>query len=232
MYKDTLSIKQCVIEVTFDRPLHRAVKSYHLRGAIANLYSDNILFHQHEQSGRVVYEYPQIQYKVINGCALVVGLGKGAEALAQVNMLERELLLGRERYQVASQQVSYSTVSAGISIPHLLYEFVTPWLALNEKNHDRYHRTGDEFRRKRILAKILTGNLLSMSKGLGYTVRAPIETEFLEFREIRTRLKGTPMTAFEGVFAVNFSIPAFWGIGKSASRGFGTIIQYFQADKK
>jgi len=28
---------------------------------------------------------------------------------------------------------------------------------------------------------------------------------------------------FLGAFTVNFSIPDYWGIGKSVSRGFGTI---------
>jgi hypothetical protein len=33
----------------------------------------------------------------------------------------------------------------------------------------------------------------------------------------------TPMIGFLGNFSVNFEIPDYWGIGKSVSRGFGTI---------
>jgi hypothetical protein len=38
-----------------------------------------------------------------------------------------------------------------------------------------------------------------------------------------TSLKGMPMLGFLGSFSVNFVIPDYWGIGKSVSRGFGTV---------
>ncbi|MEW6621092.1 MAG: CRISPR-associated endonuclease Cas6, partial [bacterium] len=36
---------------------------------------------------------------------------------------------------------------------------------------------------------------------------------------------GTPMLGFLGDFLVNFEIPDYWGIGKSVSRGFGTMVR-------
>lgn len=42
-------------------------------------------------------------------------------------------------------------------------------------------------------------------------------------KEVKTTLKGTPMMGFIGKFSVNFDIPDYWGIGKSVSRGFGTV---------
>ena len=32
-----------------------------------------------------------------------------------------------------------------------------------------------------------------------------------------------PMLGFIGTFSVNFEIPDYWGVGKSVSRGFGTV---------
>ena len=61
-----------------------------------------------------------------------------------------------------------------------------------------------------------------MSKGLGYTVPEPIKANI---RKVQTSLKGTPMLGFLGTFSVNFEIPDYWGIGKSVSRGFGTVKQ-------
>jgi len=40
-----------------------------------------------------------------------------------------------------------------------------------------------------------------------------------------SKLKGTPMLGFLGTFSVNFEIPDYWGIGKSVSRGFGTVMK-------
>ncbi|MGC9043447.1 MAG: CRISPR-associated endonuclease Cas6 [Myxococcota bacterium] len=50
-----------------------------------------------------------------------------------------------------------------------------------------------------------------------------IKVEIKNIKEVPTKLKGTPMLGFLGTFSVNFEIPDYWGIGKSVSRGFGTI---------
>ncbi|MBC7362911.1 MAG: CRISPR-associated endonuclease Cas6, partial [Candidatus Aminicenantes bacterium] len=67
------------------------------------------------------------------------------------------------------------------------------------------------------------GNILSMSKSLGYTVTEPIRAEIKNFKEVSAKLKDVPMIGFLGTFSVNFEIPDYWGIGKSVSRGFGTV---------
>jgi len=49
-------------------------------------------------------------------------------------------------------------------------------------------------------------------------------------KEVPTSLKFTPMLGFLGTFSVNFSIPDYWGSGKSVSRGFGTIMKVIRKD--
>ncbi len=70
------------------------------------------------------------------------------------------------------------------------------------------------------MRKTLIGNLLSISKSLGYVV--------LEQIKIRTKLspvkvysKGIPLIGFEGEFQTDLMIPDYLGIGRSVSRGFG-----------
>ena len=40
------------------------------------------------------------------------------------------------------------------------------------------------------------------------------------------------MLGFLGAFSVNFAIPDYWGIGKSVSRGFGTVIRIQSIDSR
>jgi hypothetical protein len=54
-------------------------------------------------------------------------------------------------------------------------------------------------------------------------VPEPITANIINLKEVQTSLKGTTMLGFLGTFSVNFEIPDYWGIGKSVSRGFGTI---------
>jgi len=57
-------------------------------------------------------------------------------------------------------------------------------------------KLGSWAKRKKLLEKILVGNIISMSKGLGYTVPGPIEVNILKLREVNTSLKGNPMLGF------------------------------------
>ena len=74
-----------------------------------------------------------------------------------------------------------------------------------------------------LLKKILIGNILSMSKSLGFIVEQEIKLKSINLREKKVFLKGNPMLGFLGAFSVNFEIPDYWGIGKSVSRGFGAV---------
>ena len=224
MMNQIQKIRQCIVGLVTDNQLQKDVKPHHLRGAIASLHPDNTLFHQHQSDGRSIYTYPLIQYKMIEDQACLVGLDRGADALHILNLMDQTLTLGQHSYRVLSLDVSYSQVDFGWHPQHVLYGFYTPWMALNQKNYERYQRTGQRSQQTNLLKSILIGNLLSMSKGLKYSVDSPVTVEFQELEEVNTRLKGNPMLGFTGSFSTRFSIPELWGIGKSTSRGFGTIV--------
>ena len=99
------------------------------------------------------------------------------------------------------------------------------WLALNENNYKKYRLLGTQAKRRDILKKVLVGNIISMAKGLGYTITAPIEASIVKIREVHASLKNTSMLGFLGNFSVNFEIPNYLGLGKSVSRGFGTVVK-------
>jgi len=216
-------IKHSILKLKFDRPLDRKVEVKDLRGALANLYPQERLLHQHREDGKLDYRYPLIQYKIINNEYLLIGIQEGAELLTNLDLVSRTLSLEKEKYTILTEEMEFYHISIKVIDPLQRYHFITPWLALNEKNYEKYQKLGTRDKRKRMLEKILVGNIISMSKGLGYTVFGPIEANIIELKEVRTSLKGTPMLGFLGTFSVNFEIPDYWGIGKSVSRGFGTI---------
>lgn len=217
-----MKIDQCVVRIWFDRSLAATVQGKDLRGAVAGMFPEEPLFHQHDGE-KLVYSYPKIQYKSLGGVAYLVGLGEGGAALGRVNFLGRTFRFGGETYSAESVQASFHRRRFGLAPDVRRYLFLSPWMALNERNFERYQMTGDPDGQRALLRRVLTGNLLSMSKGLGYTVPERISVDFERIWEKPVRLKGNPMLAFRGSFAANFRIPNFWGIGKSTSRGFGTI---------
>lgn len=193
-----------------------------LRGFFANRFGEYILVHNHLNT-RFYYKSPHIQYKILDGKPLVLGINEGASILQKIYTDIDYLEINHKEYQIKEKTIVLKTDNFGIKYDETNYTFLTPWLALNEKNYDRYQRTGSWEKRKQLLEKILIGNIISMSKSLGYTVSEPIKANMGKMREVPTSLKGTPMLGFLGDFSVNFEIPDLWGIGKSVSRGFGTV---------
>ncbi|MCD5397474.1 hypothetical protein LR003_00890 [candidate division NPL-UPA2 bacterium] len=215
----------CILRFKLDYPLRREVQAKHLRGAVANLYPEKRLLHQHREDGKTDYYYPLVQYKIINGECLIAGFKEGAELLANLDFATKTLLLGKWQYVILAKELECYHISIEITGTLQRYQFLTPWLALNEKNYEKYQGLENWAEKKEFLGKILIGNIISMSKGLGYTVPEPIKANIGHLREHKTSLKGTPMLGFLGTFSVNFAIPDCWGIGKSVSRGFGTVVK-------
>lgn len=194
-----------------------------IRGYLGNIFWDNRYAHQHNADGSLIYRYPCVQYKIIEGECLLIGFDEGGDVIKRTFHDLRTLNLDGKWEEILSKGLEGYKATFSITSEQIMYSFLTPWLALNEQNYDKYQRLGKWADRKELLEKILIGNLISISKSLGYTVPAPIKANIIKLREVKTSLKGVPMIGFLGSFSVNFEIPDYWGIGKSVSRGFGTI---------
>ena len=92
---------------------------------------------------------------------------------------------------------------------------------LNQNNISKY-KNSNNVDKEEILKKILVGNIISMSKGLDYTVKEKIHC-WINLKEKEVIIKGIKHIGFVGEFKVNFDIPDYLGLGKSVSKGFGTI---------
>lgn len=216
-------ISHSILKLRFDHPLDRAVKVKDLRGAVANLYPEKQLLHQHREDGKLDYCYPLVQYKIINGECLLVGFKEGAELLTNLELVAKTLSLGRQIYTIITKELEFHCISLGSTDTPQQYQFITPWLALNQKNYREWQALSKSEKQER-LRRTLIGNILSMAKGLEYVVTSEIKVD-LDVRPVPTTLKGVPMVGFLGEFCVNFNIPDYLGIGKSVSRGFGTVVQ-------
>jgi len=154
---------------------------------------------------------------------LILSIEKDVEVLKNIYDKYHSIELNSHIYEIMEKIINVKEEEFGIQNGNIPYSFLTLWLALNEENYRKYLQLKNWQEEKDLLSKILIGNLLSISKSLGYTVPEPIKADIQYMKEVKTSLKGTPMIGFLGTFSVNFQIPDYWGIGKSVSRGFGTI---------
>lgn len=192
-----------------------------LRGFFAAGQGEGSLLHNHGEQGRELYRYPLVQYKIVDGTPVVLALGDGIEAVQPLVASRRELALGGRRYPRGALRLSLEAAEIGDTEEHLRYRFLTPWFGLNQDNHRRFEAAGPEERRA-LLDRVLAGNVLSMAKGLGLTVEGRLTVDSaLAPRPVGFK-EGTVL-GFTGEFSVNYVIPELLGLGKSVSRGFGTV---------
>lgn len=191
-----------------------------IRGYLGNKYIDKDILHNHNE-GKVLYRYPFVQYKIIDNKPKIIGINEGKDIVANIGIKDDELLLDGINYETFQKEIIRVSEIFGCENDYISYKFVTPWIALSQKNINQY-REANNMEKEEILKRILIGNIISMSKGLNYTVDKNINC-WIDLKEKEVLLKGIKHIAFIGDFKLNFSIPDYLGIGKSVSRGFGTV---------
>jgi hypothetical protein len=191
-----------------------------LRGYYANSYKDEELMHNHKGDD-FIFSYPKVQYKVIDNLPIICGIQEGASLVAKVGFEAENIDIDGDTMDIFQKYLSKECVEFGVENDYVEYEFATPWIALNQRNISEYNRS-NKIEREEILKKVLIGNILSMSKGLGYTVDNRLYV-WLDLHSRQVNFKNIKMTAFVGRFKLNFLIPDYLGIGKAVSRGFGTV---------
>ncbi len=195
-----------------------------LRGYFASKFPEYIELHHHIEAKKYVYSYPLVQYKVIDDKPTIVGIGDGAEILKQIYNQVNEMTIGDVTIPIHEKKIVVNEADFGLTGELHFYRFLSPWLGLNQKNYKLFQDNSDPEFRFDLLNRVLIGNMISLSKALGYTVPGRILVS-ADTRLRLIKLKGVDMSGFTGFFAANFLLPDFIGIGKSVSRGFGTVQQ-------
>lgn len=193
-----------------------------LRGFFASLDEADSLLHNHEREGESVYRYPLVQYKVIRRHPVIVAIEEGISAVYPLVMEQQELTLGENAYPCGHMDIDLRTGVLGATAEPRRYRFCAPWFALNQRNYQIYFEADAESR-EALLEQILTGNLLSLAKGMGVTVDRTLRVQ-ARLRPQKMYFKDENVIGFAGYFSVNFAIPPLLGLGKSVSRGFGAVI--------
>ncbi len=201
----------------------RTRDAHKLRGYFGNLFREKSeLLHNHMGNGEFRYRYPQVQYKIVDGTPILVGIAEGAGLLTELFLKIRELNIDGELYPIHQKNIEARQVEPGASgAPHA-YRFETLWMGLNQANHARYGEA-NPLEREKLLEKILIGNCLSFLKEMNVFVETRLQAR-ASLKEKQTMFKNNKMIAFEGMFEINALLPDWIGLGKQVSRGFGTIM--------
>lgn len=193
-----------------------------LRRAVTASFSDIAVLHNHNGSG-FDYRSPRVRYMVIDGVSHLISFDDGLEIVERIYREQASLRCGQKVYHVTGTELQDIHDHTGICGELYHYQSHTPWLALNEENYERYMLLSGVVERRAMLERVMAANMLALAKNVELDVQERIKVKLLRFDEIRLKAGQTPMLGFQAECVTNFRIPAFVGIGKMVSKGFGLM---------
>lgn len=197
--------------------------AHKLRGYIGNVFKEHsTLLHNHFDDGQLRYNYPLVQFKVINKNPYIIALAEGCDVLIDLFMKIKELRIDEIVIEIYSKNISCDKEIIKMSERMVDYEFITGWFALNQDNFNEFIKIKKQAQQTDLLKKILTSNILSFNKSLRNWIENKIYVS-IDVKKTKTKFKEKEMFIFNGKFSANIILPDYIGLGKSVSRGFGTI---------
>lgn len=198
-----------------------------LRGAINQLVnrSEELLHNHREQGFR--YAYPLVQYKQIEQRPIILGIGVEGGAVVQ-GLLPYEgapLRLGQR--VVPLHFYAARPLVLPFALDERPHEYrVERWLPFNEENYRSYKEERSLVARCQMLERLLCAHLLAMAGGVGCQLGEQLTVSLTSLSEPRAvSRKGASLLSFDVTFDSPWLLPSFVGVGKSASHGFGTVLQ-------
>jgi hypothetical protein len=191
-----------------------------LRSYLAGKLGEFTALHKDTASG-FIYRYPVVQCKQFKNMFIILGISQGADFLFEHTRGLKEICQGTIACTILERDPAIRLEEFGIGSLQT-YEFLTPWLALNQQNAKKFYILKGKAERDAFMHRILVNNLGMLAKSLDYKISEPIQCD-AKIRFRIDRIERENVIVFLGKFRTNLKIPDYFGIGQSVSQGFGTI---------
>jgi hypothetical protein len=190
------------------------------------------MFHNHTLDSKSIFRYPLIQYKKIGKNPAIVCLGEGNDQIHHFfeNKGQVVIINGAE-HSVNVRKLYMNEFTLQVWDKSFNYR-LSNWLPFNEKNYVEFLNADMENMKIGFLNKILTGNLLSLAKGIGWHVDKQIEANVQLIKSMRfVKYKEAHLMSFDVDFTSNVFLPNYLVLGKGVSRGFGVVFSGERREK-
>src|SRR5579883_2841160 len=109
----------------FARTLSPAETS-HLRGFFGKAFPEEILLHHHNDNGTLRYEYPRVQFKVLDRTAHLIGLAEGCPVVTRLWNEVDQACIGTDELPILKAGLTRRREAIGETAEPIRYRFRTP----------------------------------------------------------------------------------------------------------
>ncbi len=182
----------------------------------------DLLHNNQPESDTYFYRYPAIQFKLTDLFSVYAYTDDAIAILKEVFLKSEHVNIAGKKMDLREMQMEIKEASFGEDGQFYRYVFMSPWLALNQKNYKKFRTFATETQKADMLRTILVSNIIAFCKFADYTVEQRLVVT-PELEQVAANLKGDSHIGFKGEFKVNFLLPDYLGLGKSSSHGYGAI---------
>lgn len=213
-----------MLTVSFEGELRSAEITAFRAAIIEKAGRENTLFHNHLGDQQYIYRYPTIQYKIIDRHPAIQCIDYAVDEIHHFfENKDWTLSINGNTFPVLINRLNMFQFTMQVW-DHMFQYRIRNWIALNEKNYQIFKNLTSLVERTAMLEKLLTGNILSMGKGIEWTIDKEIKVQISEMEAPRlVRIKDQQIMAFNLTFNTNVGLPDYIGLGKSVSIGYGMV---------
>lgn len=216
-----------MLTVSFEGKLKAAEITAFRSAIIEKAGRENNIFHNHQGESQFIYRYPVVQYKVINQHPTIQCIDSAVDEIHHFfENKDWTLNINGNDFPVLINRLNMFQFTLQVWDSMFQYR-IRNWVALNTKNYPIYKALDSLTERTTMLESLLKANILSMAKGIDWTIDKEIKVSITEMEPPRlVRLKDQQVMAFNVLFKTNVSLPDYIGLGKSVSIGYGMVARF------
>lgn len=208
------------------------------RGAVAEKVGlEHEWYHNHNNDPNATvplhYRYPLIQYKTKlektrTGNKLkpmLVFVDRIDEAQHFFMKQNWNMTFGGKSHNMQLSEMKTYEAQVGVEPQNMRSYQIKKWMALNEKNFNKYQALKTQEEKTSFLEGRLSAHIVSFCKGMQFRPQARFEVKIDKIQKTKNLpFEGLKVLTFELQFRSDFILPPYIGIGKGVSQGFGVVI--------
>ncbi len=220
----SVPLKSLFVRLIFDQPVDAT--PFVIKGLVMRTFPNEkfVSFINGELHG--VYLYPRIQVKVLRKQLCVFAVNEGISPTRSLLDKLEYLEIEGNRYTIIDRDEKFQEKDLFTITPNQYhkYKFITPWVALNERQLAQYEPLFSNERRM-YLNNLLVKNLEFVADNLGRSPSEEIQVRFTSSSLTPKTIEYSKYGSFKGYFTSNLILPDYLGLGNSISKGLGTLIK-------